>query len=172
MGKTGKKKPLAFILLIVTGLFLGGCSGCEKRDDETQIRQLIENGALLAEQHKLKELMRLTTDDFLAMPNTMDRRSVKGMLFMAFRRYGKFKIRLPRPTVNVDASLAYAEATTPFAIIREDRTVPDLTGLYEDPESWLNALGEMAELYNLGLWLVKKEDRWLIRKARLKPYHQ
>ncbi len=168
----GSKRVIVFILFVETALFSTGCSGCDKQDDEAQIRELIEKGAILAEQHNVKELMQFTTKDFIAMPQSLDRRSAKGMLLMAFRRYKKFKVRFPRPTVNIDASSAYAEATTQFAIVREGGTVPDLSGLYEDPESWLIELGELADIYKLGLWLIKQDDRWLIRKARLETYQR
>ncbi len=155
----------AFVM--VSSLLVAGCGSCETPDDETQIRALMEKGAGFAEKHDIGEIMGLATSDFQAWPGPKDRQSVKGVLFVAFRRYGKFSVKFPRPTVNVDVSGAYAEAKTPFLIVREGQNLPDLKDLYEDPEGWVEKVDDLADPYHLELWLVKKDDEWLVRKVRL-----
>lgn len=144
-----------------------GCQGCDKNDDEKQIRTLLENATLAAEEHNIKGLMGLTTKDFIALPGERDRRHVKATLFVAFRKYGKMSVEMPRPTVNVDKSGRYAEVDTPFVIVRKGSAVPDLSGLYNDPGNWTKEIDKMADLYDLHLWLIKKDGTWVVRQAKL-----
>jgi len=146
--------------------------GCEKSDDERQIRTLVENGVLAAEKHGISDLMGLTTKEFVALPGHKNRREVKGMLFIAFRKYGKLTIEMPRPTVNIDKSGKYAEVDTPFVIVRKGSPIPDLADLYNDPESWTKGVDKMADLYDLHLWLIKKDNKWVVRQARLSGFNR
>ncbi len=161
-----KNAPL-FALLLWGSLVFVGCNRCETEDDETLLRGIIDRAAKLAEEHDVKELMRLAAKDFQASPGAQDRNATRGMLFMAFQRYGKFSVRFPRPTVNVDQGGAHAEASTPFLIVRDGQGLPDLSDLYNDPDGWVEQLGSMADPYHLELWFVKKDGDWLVRKARI-----
>ncbi len=152
---------------VVSALLFSSCGSCDTPDNETQIRSLFDKGADFAQKHDIKELIRLTTDDFQAWPGPQDRQSAKGVLFMAFRRYKKFSVKFPRPTVNVDATGAYAEAKTPFLIVREGQSMPNLKDLYDDPDGWVEKVDDLADPYHLELWLIKKDDEWLVRKARI-----
>jgi len=144
------------------------CRGCEERDDESAIRALIQNGADLAEKKALGDLMALTTPDFTARPHDMTRQEVKGVLLVAFRRYGTFTIRHPSPSVEIAPSERSATAELPFLIVSEDRDIPDIDRLYDDPESWLEQVSEMADLYHLKLDLVKEDGDWKVEKARMR----
>ena len=55
-------------------------------------------------------------------------------------------------------------------IVKKDRVVPDLKDLYDDPKSWLETVGENADLYQLKLELVKTDGRWRVRKAHLEVF--
>ncbi len=157
-------------LVVGLGLMAGSCSGCEELDDQALIIQLIDRGARSAEKHRVGDLMSLTTDDFLLEPQQMDRRSAKGVVFMVLRRYGKLKVHYPRPSVDVAASRAEAEASFPFVIVREGSKVPNLSQLYDDPEGWLGQVARKADLYYMNLWLVKEDDVWLVNKAKVDGY--
>ncbi|MCP4680347.1 MAG: hypothetical protein GY854_33640 [Deltaproteobacteria bacterium] len=154
-------------LLVLSALLVSSCGSCETSDNETQIRALIDKGAAFAQKHDIGELMGLTTDGFQAWPGPRDRQSVKGVLFIAFKRYKKFSVKFPRPTVNVDATGVYAEAKTPFLILREGQSMPDLKDLYDDPDEWVEKVDDLADPYHLELWLIKEDGEWLVRKARL-----
>ena len=162
-----KKSAIVLTASIFAAHILAGCSGCEKQDDTARIKALIKNAATKAEQHDLGGIMDLATEDFVALPNEMNRRSVKGLLLVAFRQYGKFSIHYPRPTINLDPSSVLAEAIVPFLILRKGRSMPDLSSLYEDPDSWLREAAEVADLFHLELWLIKTDDQWLVKKARI-----
>ena len=151
-------------LLVAVTLLPGGC---DKSDDEKQIRALVEQAARAAEKHDISGLLKLTTKKFIAMPGERNRRDVKGLLFVAFRRYGEMAVEMPRPTVNLDKSGQFAEVDTPFVIRRKGSTLPDLKDLYHDPEGWTAQLDKMADLYDLHLWLIKEGDTWLVRQVRL-----
>ncbi|MCP4600049.1 MAG: nuclear transport factor 2 family protein [Proteobacteria bacterium] len=157
----------AVLLNLSPGLLTSGCSKCETFDDETQIRKLIEDAAKSAEKRDIKELLELLTEDFVASPGAKDRQAIKGILFIAFRRYGKFTVEFPRPVVNVDPSLSYAEAATPFLIVRKGQDIPGLSDLYDDPKAWIDKIGNLADPYHLDIWFIKKGDEWLVRKAHL-----
>ena len=170
-----KHKPICSIAVVTTvvvafALGNGSCSGCEERDDETLIRSMVRHAVGLAEQHKLGDLMKLTTKELTVRPRGSTRQKVKGMLLIAFRRYGEFSIKHPRPAVTIDPSKIEARVELPFVIVRQGRTVPELGELYDDPERWLEELGEIADLYHLELWLIKDGDDWLVDQAEIQGF--
>ena len=69
--------------------------------------------------------------------------------------------------VTVDKATGQGEATISFVIVREGANFPDLQALYDDPQSWLQRVGEIADLYHLTLLLVKDGDSWLVRQAHI-----
>ena len=156
-----------FGLALIAGLAPAGCSGCEEPDDETAIRQMVRQAAALAERHDLGELMKMTTDDFVANPNGMTRQEVKGVLLMAFRRYGKLSIEHPRPEVELDPAGDAARAELPFLVVREGAEAPDLSGLVEDLSGWLEEVSELGDAYHLELRFAKTEDGWRVERAKM-----
>ncbi len=166
-------RPTTFLAFCVlsAGLVLPACSGCEEQDDEAQIRAMFKYAVEMAERHDLGELMDLTTDDFKVKGQGLSRRDTKGILLMAFRRYGDFSIKHPAPSVDLGSSGTTATAQAPFLIVREGREAPDLGDLYDDPESWAEEVAEMADLYNIKLWLVK-DGTWKVEKAKLDGYRR
>ena len=84
---------------------------------------------------------------------------------MAFRRYGSFKVAYPRPEVTIEPSGTEARARVPFMIVREGTPLPDLGGLYEDPEGWIEAVKEQSDPFMLELWLTKTKDGWKVQRA-------
>lgn len=164
--------PTLAALTITVALASGtsSCSGCEEQDDETSIRAMVRHAVGLAEQHKVGDLMELTTRELTIKPHGTTRQEVKGMLLIAFRRYGQFTIKHPRPAITIDPSGIEARAELPFVIVRKGRSMPDLGELYDDPERWLEELGEIADLYHLELWLIKDDDHWLVDSARIEGF--
>ena len=162
----------AMTISFILAATLPSCSGCEDKDDETQIRQLFNYAADIAQKKDIGELMDLTTEDFKVARHGLDRQSVKGVLLMAFRRYGTFTIEHPRPDVDLGPADGEATASAPFLIVRQGKEAPDLRDLYEDPQGWIESVGEMADLYNIELWLVKTDDGWKVEKARLDGYRR
>jgi hypothetical protein len=144
---------------IVPLLLLASCS---KKDDITVIRQLIEQGAKLAENQDINGLMKLTTGDFIALPGKHDNREVKTIIWLAFKHYRRFKILYPEPGISLQTDSGTALA--------KEQSLPDLNELWRNPEKWLKELGENADLYQLKLEWLKKNGNWLVKEARLAPF--
>ena len=150
------------LLLPVLCFFLISCA---RKEDTDVIRQLIKQGAMLAEKHDIRGLMKLTSEDFLAMPGQHDHHGVKRILWMTFRHYQEFKVIYPIPSVELESNGLTASATIYFMIVKKDVSFPKLTELYEDPQGWLEEAGENVDLYRLTLELLKKNRDWLVTRA-------
>ena len=143
---------------------------CARKDDTDVIRQLVKQGAILAEEHDIGGLMKLTSEGFLAMPGQHDHRGVRRILWMAFTHYKEFKVIYPEPSVELEPSGLDATAKIYFMIVKKDRSYPKLKKLYKDPKGWLEEAGENVDLYRLRLELLKKNKDWLVRQAHLEPF--
>lgn len=155
------------VVMAFVALVLGGCSSCRGRDDEKEIRDLIERAARMAEKHDVGGLMKLTTRRFEADPGAHDRDGTRSVLMYAFHRYGSFVIMYARPSVEIDPSGLDASARVPFIVVREGRPIPDLGRLYESPEQWVEEAGRSTDPYNLELWLQKLDGEWKVDRARI-----
>lgn len=151
-------------------IFAGVFAACTQQDDAQVVRDIIGQCARLAEQKQIGGLLDFASEDFQAQPGRYDTRSVKGILFAAFHRYGKFNIHFPRPTVTISSDGDEAEAVVYFLIVLQDRAMPGLKELYEDPQGWLEAVGEKADLYQLELQWIKVDGKWLVRRANLEGF--
>jgi len=143
---------------------------CAGKDDTDVIRQLIKQGALCAENHDIRGLMKMTSEDFLAMPGQHNRNGVKRILWVAFRHYQAFRVMYPKPSVELESDGLTASATIYFMIVKKDVSFPQLTELYKDPQGWLEAAGENVDLYRLTLKLLKKNKNWLVTRAKLELF--
>ena len=157
-------------LVVLLLLFMSGLESCSSKDEETAIRELVKKGATLGEEQDIKGLMNLTTEDFLAVPGDLGRQETRRILFVVFRHYRDFKILYPRPSVDLKPDKRSASAVFPFLIVKKETTLPKLKELYEDPQRWLETVGENADLYRLKLEWVKQNGDWLVRQARLERF--
>lgn len=157
-----------FVILLL--LLMAGLPSCSSRDEETAIRELVKKGATLGEKQDIKGLMDLTTEDFLALPGDLGRQETRRILFVAFRYYQDFKILYPRPSVELKPDKRSASAVFPFLIVKKETTLPKLKELYEDPQRWLETVGENADLYRLKLECLKQNGDWLVKRARLERF--
>ena len=160
--RIGRVLPVLILFLTVVS--------CSNGDDVRAIRALIKGGAKLAEERKIGALMKLTTDDFVALPGELGQRGTKGILWRAFNYYKTFKILYPRPDVDLGAEGSVSTATFPFLIVKKDHAFNKLKELYEDPHRWLEEAGKSADLYSLKLELTKNGGDWLVRRATLKRF--
>ncbi len=154
---------------------LCGCAllaACSETDDTLAIKTLLETGVKSAEQKSIDDLMDLATEDFVAMPGRRDAAMVRKVLFAAFMRYGKFAIHYPSPRIEIAEKGDRASVAFPFVIVRQDHELPGLSDLYEDPQRWMEAVGEKADLYQLNLRLRKQDGDWRIAEAELHSYRQ
>ena len=163
-------KQVCAWLVVLLLLFMSGLESCSSKDEETAIRELVKKGATLGEEQDIKGLMNLTTEDFLALPGDLGRQETRRILFVAFRHYQDFKILYPRPNVELKPDKRSASAVFPFLIVKKETTLPKLKELYEDPQRWLETVGENADLYRLKLEWVKQNGDWLVRQARLERF--
>jgi len=154
-------------LFLITGSLLAACSS---KDEETAIRELVKKGATLGEEQDIKGLINLTTEDFLSLPGDLGRQETRRILFVAFRHYQDFKILYPRPSVDLKPDKRSASSVFPFLIVKKETTLPKLKELYEDPQRWLETVGENADLYRLKLECVKQNGDWLVKQARLERF--
>jgi hypothetical protein len=145
-------------------------ASCSPKDSVREIRDLIKEAASLAEAHDVREMMKLTTQDFLALPGKLDHREAKRVLWMTFKHYGKLEVIYPHPTVHLDADGHGGTASVPFLIVKKGHSFPHLQELYDDPQRWLEQAGEVADLYRFKLQLVKADGRWLVRQALLEKF--
>ncbi len=169
-----KKKFIKFIHnfqnIILASLLLTVASSCTLNDDATSIRDMVKKGAELAESHRIGKLIDLTSEDFIAQPGHHNGRTVKGILFRAFQYYGDFNIFYPRPLITIGDNGITASATIYFVIMRQNLSLPGLKKLYDNPQQWVEAVGEKADLYQLKLQLSKKDGDWQVKTAYLKPF--
>ena len=149
---------------------LSGMGSCSSEDEETAVRELVKRGATLAEGQDIKGLMNLTTEDLLVLPGDLGRQETRRILFLAFRHYQDFKVLYPRPGVDLKPDKRSASAVFPFLIVKKETTLPKLKELYEDPQRWLETVGENADLYRLKLECLKKNGDWLVKQARLERF--
>jgi len=165
LAKQGWVWFLVLLLISVNGL-----GSCSSKDEGSAIRELIKKGATLAEEQDIKGLINLTTEDFRVLPAELGRQETRRILFVAFRHYQDFKILYPRPGVDLKPDKRSASAVFPFLIVKKETTLPKLKELYEDPQRWLETVGENADLYRLKLEWLKREGDWLVKQARLERF--
>jgi hypothetical protein len=156
-----------FVLLLIV---VSGLQSCSSKDEESAIRELINKGATLGEEQDIKGLMSLTTEDLLVLPGDLGRQETRRILFLAFRHYQDFKILYPRPSVDLKPDKRSASAVFPFLIVKKETTIPKLQELYEDPQRWLETVGENADLYRLKLECLEQNGDWLVQQARLERF--
>lgn len=157
----------ALIVFLVAMTF---ASACSRKEDADLVREVIQEGVERAEAHQIGDLLKLATQDFIALPGRYNRRSVKGVLFAAFRHYGQFKINYPWPTVEMDSNGLEAQATIYFLIVSKSRPLPGLKALYHDPQRWIEVAAEKADLYQLKLKWIKHDGGWKVRQAALEGF--
>jgi hypothetical protein len=134
------------------------------------IRNLIKEGAALAEEQDISAMMELTTKDFLAQPGSRNRREVRKFIWLVFRKYGKFRILYPEPAIELASDNQSAAATVHFLIAKKEQTIPKLEKLYKDPQRWLEEVSENADLYRFNLKLLQKNGDWLVSITAVEPF--
>jgi hypothetical protein len=163
----GKKSAGKAILWPILFVFLVTCSD---KDDVAAIRELIKKGAALAEDHDVGGIMDLTTEDLVAHPGQVNRLEIKRIIWRAFRHYGKLKVLYPKPSVDVSPKDNTAACKAYLLIVKKDQAFPDLKEFYDDPRRWLETVGENADLYQMKLQMIKKEDKWWVQQAHLEGF--
>jgi len=145
-------------------------SACSQKDDVQVIREMIKEAAGLAEDHNVSEIMELTTEDVVALPGHHNRLEIKRLIFSAFMHYGKLQVLYPKPSVDLSTTDDSATSMIYLLIVKKDRSIPDVKDLYEEPRRWLEKVGENADLYQIKLQLVKKDNKWLVKQAHLEGF--
>jgi hypothetical protein len=157
---------LAFLFAVIL-LFIGTCA---ERDDVSAIRALIKKGAVLAEKHDIGGILKLSVEDLQALPGELTRKGISGVLWRAFRYYGALRVIYPRPDVDLAKDGNHALARFPFLIVKREHSFPKLEKLHNDPQEWLEEVGENADLYRLKLYMVKKKGDWLAKEVHLERF--
>ncbi|MGD8666492.1 MAG: hypothetical protein PVG17_18300 [Desulfobacterales bacterium] len=154
---------LGLVLLLVT-------SACSTEDDAAAIRALVQKGAALAEAHDINGLMELATEDIMGQPGAYNRPAIKRIIWLALKRYGQIKILYPKPSVALLDEDNRASCGVYLLIVKKDRVFPDLKDLTDDPRAWIETVGDNADLYQLHLEMIKIDNRWRVRKARMEAF--
>lgn len=157
-----------FLLPLLLGFSCGLCG--EETSDEEQIRKIIQKAVELAEKKDIGGIMKMASEDFLAMPRRMGRRETKGMLFYVFQRYKDLSILYPRPSVSVEPGAPMGSASVVFLLLRGGDTRPDVEGLADDLEQWVEKVGDYTRLYRLKITFIKADDDWLVQRAHLERF--
>lgn len=157
-----------FVLAGIVFLFMA-CA-CSQEDDVAAIRALIQKGAALAEAHDISGVMELTTEDIVAQEGTYDRLEIKRIIWSALMHYGRMNILYPKPKVDLFDENNQASCAMFLLIVRKDRVVPDVKDLYDDPQGWIETVGDNADLYQLKLEMRKTASGWRVRAAHLEPF--
>jgi hypothetical protein len=147
-------------------------SACAKTDREEQAYQLIQQGVDLAEGHNLSGLMELTQDSFSAGPGNRSRQDVRRILFVAFKRLGKFSIHHPKPNIRVSEDGERAIVKMKLLIASQAQEFPELKLLYEDTTAWIEAIDQHADIYTLSMELEYESNNWLVKKASISGFAQ
>ncbi len=143
---------------------------CAKTEREEALHQRIKQAAGLAERHDIRGLLDLTQEGFIVDPGGYTSPDVRRILFVTFKRYGKFRIHYPQPTVMLSEDEETATVKMHFLIATEDRSLPKLEQLYKDPEAWLMTVDRHADIYTLSVEFGFKSGNWLAKKARISSF--
>jgi hypothetical protein len=165
-----KKNLIKMMIPAVFLFFMCMASACSQKDDVQVIREMIKEAAGLAEDHNVSEIMELTTEDVVALPGHHNRLEIKRLIFSAFMHYGKLKVLYPKPSVDLSTTDDSATSMIYLLIVKKDRSIPDVKDLYEEPRRWLEKVGENADLYQIELQLVKKDNKWLVKQVHLEGF--
>lgn len=159
---------ILLVLPLLLGLSCGLCS--EEASDEEQIRRIIDRAVMLAEKKDLGGILDLAGGDFVAMPGNMGRRETKRMLFYVFQRYKDLSILYPRPGVSVEPGAPMGFASVVFLLLRGSDARPDLEGLGDDLDKWVEKVGDYTRLYRLKMTFSKEDGDWLVQRAHLERF--
>ncbi|MCP4677453.1 MAG: hypothetical protein GY854_18460 [Deltaproteobacteria bacterium] len=148
-------------ILLVCLFFLG----CEGREDEQEILNILEQIEKGLERENAKDLMKHTTMDFIAHPGKLNRWSSTKQLYLLFRKHGPFSALHPIPEIDLDETAQGASVSMPFIIVAAGVTSAALEELADDPDAWTEYAEKHTEVHRLELSLIKKGDRWLAESA-------
>ncbi len=140
---------------------------CSSTPSEEAIHQLIQDGINMAESHDVRGMMELLEDGFIAGPGHHQKREVRGILFVMLKRYGKFRIMHPRPSITLSDDEQSAIVKMNFLIARKQQLFPELEQLYKEPVAWLETVDKNADLYTLSMELGAGSGEWLLKRARI-----
>ncbi len=140
---------------------------CARTEREEEVHQFIQQAVELAEAHNLGELMDLAQAGFSVDPGNHAEKEVRRILFVTFKRFGRFNILYPRPSVRLSEDEETAVVKMNFLITKQDERLPELELLYEDSAAWLKAVDEGSDIYTLSMELVYESGNWMVNKARI-----
>jgi len=160
--------PRSFFITVMLFLLLLG--GCSKTDREEEVYRFIQQVVELAEGHKLGGVMDQTQDGFSVDPGNHSSKEVRRVLFVMFKRFGRFRILYPKPSVKLSEDERTAVVKMNFLITTKDKPFPELELLYADSAAWLKSVDERSDVYTLSMELGYEAGGWLVRKARISGF--
>lgn len=158
---------LRFVILLSV---LSMLYACAKTEREELVYQLIQRAVERAEAQDMGGLLDLTREGFTVDPGHHPGAEVRRMLFVAFKRLGRFRIHYPMPVVKLSEDEETATVKMNFLVASKDRVFPELELLVQDPDAWMQAVDKHADLYTLSLELVFDSGDWLVKRARITSY--
>jgi len=154
-------------IVVTTILSLYLLTACSKTPSEEAIHLLIKDGVNMAESHDLGGMMDLLEDGFIAGPGHHPKPEVRRILFVMLKRYGKFRIVHPRPSIKLSEDEQSAIVKMNFLIANKQKLFPELELLYTEPVAWLESVDKSADLYTLSMELGAESGEWLLKRARI-----
>lgn len=160
--------PRLFCIVVMLSLLL--LNACSKTDREEEVYILIQHAVDLAEGHNLSGLMELTQEGFTAGPGDYTSKDIRRILFVTFKRFGKFRIHYPKPSIRLSEDEETAIVKMNFLMAKKDRLFPELNMLYEDAAAWVRGVDERTDIYTLTMELSYESGDWLVKKARITSF--
>jgi hypothetical protein len=155
---------------IIAALTLLLLSACSESDREVEVNRLIQQAVALAEDQNLSGLMELTQDGFTAGPGDRSSKEVRRILFVIFKRFGKFRIHYPKPSIKLSEDENSAIVKMNFLMASNGKMFPELKILYEDTAAWFESVDRRADIYTLTMELGYASGEWLVEKARITTF--
>ncbi len=163
-------RPVALaVAALVFAVTLPSCRGCDDAPDAREaILAVVARGIASAEQQDVEALLADTTSELLVDPGGYDRRALRQLLFIAFRKLGGFTVHMPTPVVEFDDDAGTATLEATCLLVRAGQAVPDLSGLGSEPTAWLKRLGRKFDVVWMKLSLHRDGDDWQIVHVQAK----
>lgn len=154
------------LFILLASIFL--LTACDKPDDVTRIRTIVEDAVVKTEKQDIRGLMEYVTSDFEANPGRQDEQSVRGILLITLRRFGQFDIKHPVPGIRLSEDASSADVSLPFLVVREGEKFPEIGTVADDPARWVEEVGDaFGDPYRLELEMVKRDDEWKVKSATI-----
>ncbi len=129
-----------FVTSLLLAVAVVALSGCQRPDDELQVRRAIESAAQAAEQNSASDLAAVLSEDFDGNDGALDRRALSGTLRLFALRGEQVKVTLG--PVGIERRGERLVATFTVAMRAGGRLLPENLGVYQVESAWRKDAGD------------------------------